>query len=79
VTGPIDVVTRGVNGVLDADLRAACLAALELDRAAVRASVEQRHWRAIAESLLAALVPLAPPPLTRARREAAVTAPGGSR
>ena len=79
VTGPIDVVTPGVNGVLDTSLQAACLAALRLDRAAVRASVEQRHWRAIAEALLAALVPLAAPPLPRGRRDPALTALGGSR
>lgn len=58
LTGPIDVVTPGVNGVLHDDLRVACLAALQLDRARVRASVEQRNWRAIAEDLLTALVPL---------------------
>ena len=32
VTGPIDVVEPGVSGVLDADLRAAALAALALPR-----------------------------------------------
>jgi glycosyltransferase involved in cell wall biosynthesis len=31
VTGPIDVVQQNVTGVLNTDLRAACLAALELD------------------------------------------------
>jgi glycosyltransferase involved in cell wall biosynthesis len=60
VTGPVDVVTQGLNGVLHASLRIACLAALQLDRAQVRASVERRHWRAIAEDLLALLVPLQP-------------------
>ena len=32
VTGPMDVVKNGVSGVLDEDLRQACLKALELDR-----------------------------------------------
>lgn len=60
VTGPIDVVTPGVNGVLHESLRLACLQALGLDRRAVRASVVQRHWRAIAEDLLSVLVPMTP-------------------
>jgi glycosyltransferase involved in cell wall biosynthesis len=59
VTGPIDVVQPGVTGVLDVDLRRACLAALRLDRSRVRAAVEGRTWRAIAEDLLHALVPVA--------------------
>jgi glycosyltransferase involved in cell wall biosynthesis len=63
VTGPIDVVTHGVNGVLD-ELRSACLRALELDRARVRASALQHQWRAIAEELLTILVPLVPEPVT---------------
>lgn len=58
VTGPIDVVTPGVTGVLADDLRAACRAALQLDRSAVRAAALGRTWRAVAEDLLTALVPL---------------------
>lgn len=61
VTGPIDVVTPGVTGALSESLRLACLQALLLDRRTVRASVMQRHWRAIAEDLLSVLVPLTPP------------------
>jgi glycosyltransferase involved in cell wall biosynthesis len=64
VTGPIDVVQPGVTGVLDTDLRRACLGALLLDRERVRAAVEGRTWRAIAEDLLAALVPVAGERLT---------------
>ncbi len=44
VTGPIDVVTPGVDGVLDDDLRAAALAALTLDRGACRRSALGRTW-----------------------------------
>jgi glycosyltransferase involved in cell wall biosynthesis len=52
VTGPIDVVTRGVNGVLDEDLGRAVLAALALDREACRRSALTRTWdRASGNSL----------------------------
>nr|WP_139826419.1 glycosyltransferase family 1 protein [Derxia lacustris] len=64
VTGPIDVV--GAGGVLDADLRAACLAALALDRAAVAHSARSRSWEATARQWLDALVPLLP--MNSARR-----------
>lgn len=58
VTGPIDVLTPGVDGVLDADLHAACMNALQLDRRRVRASAAARSWRAIAEQWLGLLVPI---------------------
>ncbi len=60
VTGPVDVVTAGVSGVLEADLRVACLAALELPRWRVRAQALQHTWRAIADELLTVLVPIEP-------------------
>ena len=60
VTGPRDVVQPGMTGVLSEDLRTACLAALQLDRKAVRVAVGPQTWRAIAEELLQALVPAAP-------------------
>jgi len=44
VTGPIDVVRPGVSGVLDADLRAAALAALHLPRDAVRVHALGSSW-----------------------------------
>ena len=49
VTGPVDVVTSGVTGVLDEDLRKAALAALELDRAKVRAYALGFSWGACAD------------------------------
>lgn len=58
VTGPIDVVQMGVTGVLDPDLRQACLAALKLDRTRVRAAALSYRWRAIAEQLAGHFVPL---------------------
>jgi len=65
VTGPIDVVTPGVSGVLDADLRQACLAALRLDRLRVREAAMSRTWRAIAQDLRSALVPIDDVPAAR--------------
>lgn len=44
VTGPAQVVTPGVTGALDTDLRAAALAALALDGADARAYAERCAW-----------------------------------
>jgi glycosyltransferase involved in cell wall biosynthesis len=61
VTGPIDVLAdaQGMVGAVDADLRAAALAALAGDRSACRAHAERYSWRACAEVFLSHLVPLA--------------------
>lgn len=48
VTGPKDNVMPGVTGVLDWDLRAACLAALDLDRTKVRSRAADYSWDAAA-------------------------------
>lgn len=48
VTGPKDNVVPGVTGVLDWDLRTACLAALQLDRGAVSAKAAEYSWDAAA-------------------------------
>jgi glycosyltransferase involved in cell wall biosynthesis len=58
VTGPVDVVTEGVTGVLRADLRQACLAALQLDRASVRRHAVARTWRSVADGLVESLAPI---------------------
>ena len=60
VTGPKDVLAAAPAGVgaLDNDLRAACLRALDSDRAACRAYAERFSWRACAELFLSHLVPL---------------------
>ncbi len=60
VTGPKDVLVgaRGVVGAVDADLRAAALAALHADRAACRQHAERHSWRACAERFLSHLVPM---------------------
>lgn len=53
VTGPMDLVTVGVTGVLSEDLRAAALAALRLDRVAVRAKAMEYRWENAARLFLA--------------------------
>jgi glycosyltransferase involved in cell wall biosynthesis len=62
VTGPKDVLigAEGRIGAVDADLRAACLAALDGDRAACRRHAERYSWRACAELFLFNLVPMVP-------------------
>ena len=57
VRGPIDVVTDPVAGVLDADLQAAALRALELDRAKVRRFAERFSWEMSSRQFLDHLVP----------------------
>jgi glycosyltransferase involved in cell wall biosynthesis len=53
VTGPVDIVTPGVTGVLSEDLREAALAALKLDRARVRAKAAEFGWERTARLFLA--------------------------
>ena len=55
VTGPVDVVENGVTGVLDDDLRRACMAALALDRNACRRFATTRSWRQSTEQFLSLL------------------------
>lgn len=52
VTGPRDNVRDGVSGVLDHDLRAACLAALKLDRTKVRAHAATFSWETAGRQFL---------------------------
>jgi glycosyltransferase involved in cell wall biosynthesis len=58
VTGPIDVVRNGAAGILSADLRSAALAAIDLDRAAVRRYALQFSWKAATRQFLQNLAPL---------------------
>lgn len=58
VTGPLDVITDPRIGALDDDLRAACLKALDGDRAACRAHAEGWSWEACAAQFRATLVPV---------------------
>lgn len=52
VTGPKDVIGGSPIGVLDNDLRAACLGALEVSRAACRAFALARSWQVSARQFL---------------------------
>jgi len=59
VTGPLDVVTHGVTGVLDEDLRTAALAALQLDRGRCRAEALKHTWAESSRQFSDNLVPAA--------------------
>jgi glycosyltransferase involved in cell wall biosynthesis len=52
VTGPVDVVVDGVTGVLGNDLRAAALAALELDPRACREHALRHTWEAATQQFV---------------------------
>ena len=52
VPGPVDVVDHGVSGVLDDDLRKACLIATEIDPAECRRFAKARSWDRCAELLV---------------------------
>ena len=53
VAGPLDVLEQGLSGVMDEDLRSACLAALKLDRARCAALAARQSWQASALEFLA--------------------------
>jgi glycosyltransferase involved in cell wall biosynthesis len=53
VTGPADIVTPGETGALSEDLREAALAALQLDRARIRAKAADFGWEGAARLFLA--------------------------
>jgi glycosyltransferase involved in cell wall biosynthesis len=60
VTGPVDVVAHGVTGMLGEDLRAAALAALELDPEACRQHALRYTWEAATAQFLGHLVDARP-------------------
>lgn len=62
VTGPKDVVTDGVTGVLDEDLGRAAARALTLDPADCVAHARQRTWARSAAQFLGCLAPFEPAP-----------------
>ncbi len=55
VPGPIDVIGDSGGGIMHADLRQACLRALELPRDRVRQRAEQFSWSAATDQMLGAL------------------------
>lgn len=57
VTGPIDIVPGSGGGVLDEDLKAACLGALECSREAAAAHAQQYSWAAVTEKFFNYLTP----------------------
>jgi glycosyltransferase involved in cell wall biosynthesis len=57
VPGPLDVVSHGESGILDIDLRAAALTALQLDREAVRRYALAHSWQRATAEFLAHLHP----------------------
>jgi glycosyltransferase involved in cell wall biosynthesis len=57
VTGPADVVTQGVTGILDEDLASACRAALVLDRGACVRHAQSRSWGRSTEQFVQWLAP----------------------
>ncbi|MFR0688511.1 glycosyltransferase family 4 protein [Enterobacterales bacterium AE_CKDN230030158-1A_HGKHYDSX7] len=59
VPGPLDVLEQCVTGVMDGDLRRACVQALELDRQACARWARGQTWRASAQEFLALQVRLA--------------------
>jgi glycosyltransferase involved in cell wall biosynthesis len=60
VTGPIDVIGPHGPGALREDLKEACLAALEIDRAEVRRHAERYSWAAASRQFLSHLHPFTP-------------------
>src|SRR3546814_4105523 len=59
VTGPIDVLGDSKAGVMDEDLRTACLKAIDIPRSEARAHAEKYSWRACTETFLSYLHPVA--------------------
>ena len=57
VTGPLDVIGNSKAGVMNEDLRTACLAALDLKREDVVTHAQKFSWRAATEQFLANLHP----------------------
>jgi glycosyltransferase involved in cell wall biosynthesis len=58
VAGPIDVVKPPQAGILDKDLRSACMAALNVPREGVLAHAATFNWTLASQQLLSALQPM---------------------
>lgn len=57
VTGPVDIVRNGVDGVLSGDLRAAALAAVNIPRDAARQAASRFSWTECASQFVEHLLP----------------------
>jgi glycosyltransferase involved in cell wall biosynthesis len=60
VPGPRDVIENGVVGLLDEDLRSACLAALQIPRERCRAHALRYSWQSATAQFLSNVVPTYP-------------------
>lgn len=58
VTGPIDIITPGLNGALDNDLKQAIKQALSLPREPITQSVADYDWKHVADQFLENLAPI---------------------
>jgi len=58
VTGPVDVIGSSKAGAMSADLREACLAALNIPRETAREHAEKFSWQAATEQFVAHLQPV---------------------
>ena len=58
VTGPVDVIGSSKAGAMSADLREACLAALNIPREIAREHAEKFSWQAATEQFVAHLEPV---------------------
>ena len=74
VTGPRDVVKPGVSGVLDQDLKTACLGALQLPKGPVLAEGRTHSWEAsAAEFFHHVSTALTPPSIAKAKPQPKVS------
>ncbi len=74
VTGPRDVVKPGISGVLDQDLKTACLGALQLPKGPVLVEGRTHSWEAsAAEFFNHVSTALTPPSLARAKPQPKVS------
>lgn len=62
VAGPLDVISQGVTGYMDEDLRQACLLAMKLPRQQVREHALQFSWQAATRQFLQYAHPTKPQP-----------------
>ena len=65
VSGPLDVIGDAPVGVLDTDLKAACLGALERSRGACREFAMARSWSACAQAFIDNVMRERPPQIKR--------------
>jgi glycosyltransferase involved in cell wall biosynthesis len=75
VTGPLDVIADNPIGAIDNDLRAACLRALMMSRAACRNFALDRSWENSARQFIGNLAVLQPSRVQHARRAVAGQSP----